>query len=99
MIVKPSELVPLSSGRIAELLAEAGLPEGVLNIVHGGQETVEAICDHPGIEGISFVGSTKVAKIVYRRGTANLKRVLALGGAENHLIVMAAAAPPMPRRR
>jgi len=95
MILKPSELVPLSSGRIAELLAEAGLPEGVLNIVHGGQETVEAICDHPGIEGISFVGSTKVAKIVYRRGTANLKRVLALGGAKNHLIVMPDAAPEM----
>jgi malonate-semialdehyde dehydrogenase (acetylating) / methylmalonate-semialdehyde dehydrogenase len=95
MILKPSELVPLSSGRIVELLAEAGLPEGVINIVHGGQETVEAICDHPGIEGISFVGSTKVAKIVYRRGTANLKRVLALGGAKNHLIVMPDAAPEM----
>lgn len=88
MILKPSELVPLSAGRIAELLKEAGLPDGVLNIVHGGKDTVDAICDHPGIEAISFVGSTKVAKIVYRRGTANLKRVLALGGAKNHLIVM-----------
>lgn len=88
MILKPSELVPLSAGRIAELLKEAGLPDGVLNIVHGGRETVEAICDHPGIEAISFVGSTKVAKIVYQRGTASLKRVLALGGAKNHLIVM-----------
>ena len=88
LILKPSELVPLSAGRIAELLAEAGLPEGVLQIVHGGKEAVEGICDHPGIEGISFVGSTKVAKIVYRRGTATLKRVLALGGAKNHLIVM-----------
>ncbi len=87
-ILKPSELVPLSAGRIAELLREAGLPEGVLQIVHGGRETVEAICDHPGIEAISFVGSTKVAKIVYRRGTATLKRVLALGGAKNHLMVM-----------
>ncbi|MEA2344163.1 MAG: malonate-semialdehyde dehydrogenase (acetylating) / methylmalonate-semialdehyde dehydrogenase, partial [Thermoanaerobaculia bacterium] len=95
MILKPSELVPLSSGRIAELLREAGLPDGVLNIVHGGQETVEAICDHPGIEGISFVGSTKVAKIVYRRGTSNFKRVLALGGAKNHLIVMPDADPEM----
>src|SRR5436190_6972480 len=95
MILKPSELVPISSGRIAELLREAGLPDGVLNIVHGGQETVEAICDHPGIEGISFVGSTKVAKIVYRRGTSNLKRVLALGGAKNHLIVMPDAEPDM----
>jgi malonate-semialdehyde dehydrogenase (acetylating)/methylmalonate-semialdehyde dehydrogenase len=95
MILKPSELVPISAGRIAELLREAGLPEGVLNIVHGGQETVEAICDHPGIEAISFVGSTKVAKIVFRRGSANLKRVLALGGAKNHLIVMPDADPDM----
>jgi malonate-semialdehyde dehydrogenase (acetylating) / methylmalonate-semialdehyde dehydrogenase len=87
-ILKPSELVPLSAGRIAELLHEAGLPEGVLQIVNGGKEAVEAICDHPGIEAISFVGSTKVAKVVYRRGTATLKRVLALGGAKNHLIVM-----------
>jgi len=88
LILKPSELVPLSAGRIAELLREAGLPEGVLQIVHGGKEAVEAICEHPGIQAISFVGSTKVAKIVYRRGTATLKRVLALGGAKNHLIVM-----------
>lgn len=88
MILKPSEQVPLSSGRIAELLAEAGLPAGVLNVVHGGQELVEAICDHPGIEAVSFVGSTRVAKIVYRRATSNLKRCLALGGAKNHLIVM-----------
>src|SRR5437763_13200923 len=95
MILKPSEQVPLSAGRIAELLREAGLPDGVFNVVHGGQETVEAICDHPGIEGISFVGSTKVAKIVFRRGSSNLKRVLALGGAKNHLIVMPDAEPEM----
>lgn len=95
MILKPSEQVPLSAGRIAELLSEAGLPDGVLNVVHGGQATVEGICDHPGIEAISFVGSTRVAKIVYRRGTANLKRVLALGGAKNHLIVMPDAEPEM----
>jgi malonate-semialdehyde dehydrogenase (acetylating)/methylmalonate-semialdehyde dehydrogenase len=88
MILKPSELVPLSARRIAELLREAGLPEGVLNIVHGGRETVEAICDHPAIDAVSFVGSTKVAKIVYRRATASLKRALCLGGAKNHLIVM-----------
>jgi malonate-semialdehyde dehydrogenase (acetylating)/methylmalonate-semialdehyde dehydrogenase len=88
MVLKPSELVPLSSIRIAELLREAGLPEGVLQIVHGGKETVEAICDHTGIAAVSFVGSTKVAKIVYRRATATLKRCLALGGAKNHLIVM-----------
>ena len=95
MILKPSEMVPISAGRIAELLREAGLPEGVFNVVHGGQATVEAICDHPDIEGITFVGSTRVAKIVYRRGTANLKRVLALGGAKNHLIVMPDAEPEM----
>jgi malonate-semialdehyde dehydrogenase (acetylating)/methylmalonate-semialdehyde dehydrogenase len=88
MILKPSELVPLSAGRIAELLKEAGLPEGVLQIVNGGREAVEAICDHPGIAAVSFVGSTKTAKIVYRRSTATLKRCLALGGAKNHLIVM-----------
>ncbi|MGK2961156.1 MAG: CoA-acylating methylmalonate-semialdehyde dehydrogenase [Gemmatimonadaceae bacterium] len=88
LILKPSEMVPLSAGKIAELLKEAGLPEGVLQVVHGGKDVVEAICDHSGIEAISFVGSTKIAKLVYRRGTANLKRVLALGGAKNHLIVM-----------
>lgn len=88
LILKPSELVPLSANRIAELLTEAGLPHGVFQVVHGGKDVVEAICDHSGIEAISFVGSTKIAKLVYRRGTANLKRVLALGGAKNHLIVM-----------
>jgi malonate-semialdehyde dehydrogenase (acetylating)/methylmalonate-semialdehyde dehydrogenase len=95
MILKPSELVPLSAMKIGELLRAAGLPDGVFNVVHGGQATVEAICDHPDIDAISFVGSTKVAKIVYRRGTANLKRVLALGGAKNHLIVMPDAEPEM----
>jgi len=88
MILKPSELVPISAGRIAELLAEAGLPPGVFQVVHGGREAVEAICDHPGIAAVTFVGSTNVAKIVYRRATSNLKRCLALGGAKNHLIVM-----------
>jgi malonate-semialdehyde dehydrogenase (acetylating)/methylmalonate-semialdehyde dehydrogenase len=88
MILKPSELVPLSATRIAELLREAGLPDGVLQVVNGGQEAVEAICDHPGIAAVSFVGSTRVAKIVYRRATSTLKRCLALGGAKNHLIVM-----------
>ena len=88
LILKPSELVPLSAGRIAELLAEAGLPAGVFGVVHGGREVVEAICDHPGIAAVTFVGSTRVAQAVYRRGTANLKRVLALGGAKNHLLVL-----------
>jgi len=88
MIMKPSEKVPLSCGRIAELLKEAGLPDGVFNVVHGDVEIVNAICDHPYIEAVSFVGSTKVAKIVYQRSTHNLKRCLALGGAKNHLMVL-----------
>ncbi len=95
MIIKPSEKVPLSCGKIAELLKEAGLPDGVFNIVHGDVEIVEAICDHPGIEAVSFVGSTKVAKIVYQRSTQNYKRCLALGGAKNHLMVMPDAIPGM----
>jgi malonate-semialdehyde dehydrogenase (acetylating)/methylmalonate-semialdehyde dehydrogenase len=88
MILKPSEKVPISANRIAEMLTEAGLPAGVFNVVNGGQEVVEAICDHPDITAVSFVGSTKVAKIVYRRATNNLKRCVALGGAKNHLIVL-----------
>ena len=88
MIMKPSEKVPLSCGKIAELLKEAGLPDGVFNIVHGDTEIVNAICDHPNIEAVSFVGSTKVAKIVYQRSTNNLKRCLSLGGAKNHLMVL-----------
>jgi malonate-semialdehyde dehydrogenase (acetylating) / methylmalonate-semialdehyde dehydrogenase len=88
MIMKPSEKVPLSCGRLAEILKEAGLPDGVFNIVHGDVEMVEAICDHPSIEAVSFVGSTKVAKIVYQRATHNYKRCLALGGAKNHLMVL-----------
>lgn len=88
IIVKPSELVPLSVMRMADLLQEAGLPDGVFNVVNGGKEIVEAICDHPGIAAVSFVGSTKVAKIVYKRATSNLKRCVALGGAKNHLIVL-----------
>ncbi len=88
MVLKPSEQVPISANRIAELLKEAGLPDGVLNVVHGGRDAVEAICDHPGIAAVSFVGSTAVAKIVYRRATSNLKRALCLGGAKNHLIVL-----------
>src|SRR6185436_8530437 len=95
MILKPSELVPLSAGRIAELLAEAGLPAGVFNVVHGAGEVVEAICDHPGIAAVSFVGSTRVAKLVYRRATASLKRALTLGGAKNHLFVLPDADPEM----
>lgn len=95
MIIKPSEKVPLSCGRIAALLKEAGLPDGVFNIVHGDQEMVGAICDHPGMEAVSFVGSTRVARIVYQRATGKLKRCLALGGAKNHLLVLPDAIPGM----
>jgi malonate-semialdehyde dehydrogenase (acetylating) / methylmalonate-semialdehyde dehydrogenase len=95
MLLKPSEKVPLSSGRLAELLKEAGLPDGVFNIVNGDVEIVEAICDHPGIEAVSFVGSTKVAKFVYQRATSHYKRCLALGGAKNHLMVLPDAIPAM----
>lgn len=95
MIIKPSEKVPLSCGRLALLLKEAGLPDGVFNIVNGDSEIVNAICDHPGIEAVSFVGSTKVAKIVYQRATSNYKRCLALGGAKNHLMVLPDAIPAM----
>lgn len=95
MIIKPSEKVPLSIGSIALLLKEAGLPDGVFNVVHGDAEIVNAICDHPDIEAISFVGSTKIAQMVYRRATQNLKRCLALGGAKNHLLVLPDATPDM----
>ena len=95
MVMKPSELVPLSTMRMAALLKEAGLPDGVFNIVNGGKEVVEALCDHPDIEAVSFVGSTKVAKIVYKRATSTLKRCVALGGAKNHLLVLPDANPEM----
>jgi malonate-semialdehyde dehydrogenase (acetylating)/methylmalonate-semialdehyde dehydrogenase len=95
MILKPSEAVPLASQKIAALLKEAGLPDGIFNIVNGDREIVEAICDHPDIQAVSFVGSTKVAKIVYARATSHLKRALALGGAKNHLIVLPDAHPAM----
>jgi len=88
MILKPSEQVPISSNRIAEMLKEAGLPDGVFNVVNGDKEIVEAICDHPGIEAVSFVGSTKIAQVVYKRSTGTLKRCVALGGAKNHLLVL-----------
>jgi malonate-semialdehyde dehydrogenase (acetylating)/methylmalonate-semialdehyde dehydrogenase len=94
-IMKPSERVPLSSARIAELLTEAGLPDGVFNVVQGDREVVEAICDHPRIQAVTFVGSTRVAKEVYRRSTGNFKRALCLGGAKNHVIVMPDADPEM----
>lgn len=95
MILKTSEKVPLTSMRMAGLLKEAGLPDGVFNIVHGDASVAELICDHPGIQAVTFVGSTKVAKQVYRRATGSLKRCLALGGAKNHLLVLPDAEPGM----
>ena len=93
LILKPSERVPLSAMRSAELLAEAGLPAGVFSVVHGTRATVEALCDHDGIEAVTFVGSTPTAQAVYRRATNRLKRALALGGAKNHLVVLPDADP------
>jgi malonate-semialdehyde dehydrogenase (acetylating) / methylmalonate-semialdehyde dehydrogenase len=87
-IVKPSERVPLSQIKMFELLHEAGFPEGVVNLVHGGKEAVDAILDHPGISGVSFVGSTPVAHYVYKRGAEKGKRVQALGGAKNFVVVL-----------
>ena len=98
MILKPSEKVPLSVGRLALLLKEAGLPDGVFNVVNGESDIVNAICDHPGIDAVSFVGSTRVAKLVYQRATQHLKRCLALGGAKNHLLVLPDAQPEMTAR-
>ena len=95
MIMKPSELVPLSVARMAELLKESGLPDGVFNVINGGKEIVEGICAHPDIEAVSFVGSTTVAKLVYQQSTHNLKRCIALGGAKNHLFVLPDANPAM----
>lgn len=88
VVLKPSEQDPLTHQRIVELAEEAGLPPGVLNVVHGGREVVEAVCDHPGIAGVSFVGSSRVAGIVYARAAAAGKRVQALGGAKNHILVL-----------
>ena len=87
-ILKPSERTPLSAVRLGEILLEAGLPEGVFSIVNGGREAVDAILEHPGIEAVSFVGSKPVAEHVYTVGAAHGKRVQALAGAKNSMIVM-----------
>ncbi len=92
-ILKPSEKVPLTAVRLAELFLESGLPPGVLNIVHGGREVVDALLEHPGIAAISFVGSTRVAEHVYVTGCRHGKRVQAAGGAKNVMIVMPDAEP------
>jgi malonate-semialdehyde dehydrogenase (acetylating)/methylmalonate-semialdehyde dehydrogenase len=88
IIVKPSEQVPLSQRLVFRLLEKCDLPPGVVNLVNGGREVVEAICDHPEIRAVSFVGSTPVARAVWQRATHAGKRVQALGGAKNFVVVM-----------
>ena len=92
-VLKPSERTPLGGQRLAELFLEAGFPDGVLNVVHGAREVVDALLVHPGVQAISFVGSAPVAKHVYLTAAAHGKRVQALGGAKNHIVVMPDADP------
>jgi malonate-semialdehyde dehydrogenase (acetylating)/methylmalonate-semialdehyde dehydrogenase len=87
-VLKPSEKDPSASNRIAELWKEAGLPDGVFNVVHGGAEAVTALLTHPEVKAISFVGSTPIARMVHETGTRHGKRVQALGGAKNHMVVL-----------
>ncbi len=87
-VLKPSEQDPSASLRLAELLAEAGLPDGAFNVVHGDREAVDALLTHPGVDSVSFVGSTPIARHVYETATAHGKRVQALGGAKNHALVL-----------
>jgi malonate-semialdehyde dehydrogenase (acetylating)/methylmalonate-semialdehyde dehydrogenase len=87
-VLKPSERDPSSANLLAEMLQEAGLPDGVFNVIHGDKVAVDAILAHPTIQAVSFVGSTPIAEYVYRQGTHHGKRVQALGGAKNHMIVM-----------
>ena len=87
-ILKPSERTPLSSQRIVEICEEAGIPTGVVSLVHGAVETVTGLISHPGVDAVSFVGSERVARIVYETASKNGKRVQALGGAKNHIIAM-----------
>lgn len=87
-VLKPSERVPLTQVKIFELIEKAGFPKGVMNMVQGGKEVVNALCTHPQVQGISFVGSTPVAKHVYQTGTAHGKRVQALGGAKNSMVIL-----------
>jgi malonate-semialdehyde dehydrogenase (acetylating)/methylmalonate-semialdehyde dehydrogenase len=93
-VLKPSEKVPLTPTHAIALLHQAGLPAGVLNLVHGGKPAVDALLDHPLVKAVSFVGSTPVAKYIYSTGAAAGKRVQALGGAKNHLVVMPDADMP-----
>jgi malonate-semialdehyde dehydrogenase (acetylating) / methylmalonate-semialdehyde dehydrogenase len=88
VVLKPSEKDPSAAVLMAQWFAEAGLPDGVFNVVHGDKEAVDALLDHPVVQSVSFVGSTPVARYVYERGTASGKRIQALGGAKNHMVVL-----------
>ena len=88
VVLKPSDRVPFSAARLVELIAQTGLPAGVINLVNGGKPAVDALLDHPLVQAVSFVGSTPVAKYVYARGWANGKRVQCQGGAKNHVVVL-----------
>jgi malonate-semialdehyde dehydrogenase (acetylating)/methylmalonate-semialdehyde dehydrogenase len=94
-VLKPSERTPLGAQRLAELFLEAGFPEGVLNLVHGARDAVDALLSHPNVQAISFVGSAAVARLVYQAAAATGKRVQALGGAKNHIVVMPDADPDL----
>jgi malonate-semialdehyde dehydrogenase (acetylating)/methylmalonate-semialdehyde dehydrogenase len=88
VVLKPSEKDPSTSNRLAELFTEAGLPDGVLNVVHGDRVAVERLIEHPDVRALSFVGSTPIARSIYESGSRNGKRVQALGGAKNHMLVL-----------
>ncbi len=92
---KPSDKTPLTSLKIAEALSEAGLPKGLLTVLHGGEPTVNAIIDDPRVKAVGFVGSTKIAKLVYQRATALGKRALCMGGAKNHIVLLPDASPEL----
>lgn len=88
LVLKPSERVPLTMRRVVELIEQTGIPKGIVNLVNGGRDVVDALCDHPQVRAISFVGSTPVAKHVYMRAAASGKRMQCQGGAKNHVIVL-----------
>ncbi|HXM93041.1 MAG TPA: CoA-acylating methylmalonate-semialdehyde dehydrogenase [Candidatus Dormibacteraeota bacterium] len=88
LVLKPSERVPLTMRRVVELIEQTGIPKGIVNLVNGGRHVVDALCDHPQVRAISFVGSTPVAKHVYMRAAASGKRMQCQGGAKNHVIVL-----------
>ena len=88
VVLKPSEKTPLTMARVLELVEQAGFPPGVVNLVHGGKDAVDALLDHPEVRAISFVGSTPVARYIYSRAAANGKRVQCQGGAKNPIVVL-----------